>query len=365
MQRGTFFIAWVAACIGLTGATPAWSQAGATFQPGSDVGGTYQVHLNMFRGDCPPLDYSQFPFEIVQTDARTLRLKLAGEVGTATWDRDNRTFDGEVPAFGEIGSTTRPVRVNASVIDRGGERSATFLFRWRGRDCTATGNSEYAPITQVEGDATTETADGNFTVPPATVIGPAGSGSSSTPMAPASTGGGGGLSAGLSKWTVLALVLAVSGAIGWLVGGTLRRGRRSPSPYRRVATPSLSPAAALTPWQWATQPLRKYADFSGRAPRIEYWLFAALVLAGSILVGMVQSALQMEATYGLGLLRLGYLLAILVPWLAVAVRRLHDTDRSGVTLLVGLIPLIGWLIMLAFLVSPGTPQANRYGGPAA
>lgn len=96
--------------------------------------------------------------------------------------------------------------------------------------------------------------------------------------------------------------------------------------------------------------LKKYATFDGRASRPEYWwffLFSILVQMGGAMVG--------QAIAGL------LALALLLPSLAVGVRRLHDTGRTGWWLLVGLIPLIGGLILLYWFAQRGVEGANEYG----
>ena len=103
----------------------------------------------------------------------------------------------------------------------------------------------------------------------------------------------------------------------------------------------------MSPIDWAKRPLQKYADFTGRAPRAEYWWFylamVVMVIVTMIIDGMIGSNLG-GSGYGFVTLLAG--LAVLVPGIAVAVRRLHDTDRSGWWLLIGLIPLIGWIIQI-------------------
>ncbi|CAN7570995.1 DUF805 domain-containing protein [Phenylobacterium sp. LjRoot164] len=125
------------------------------------------------------------------------------------------------------------------------------------------------------------------------------------------------------------------------------------------------------------QPLRKYADFNGRARRLEFWLFWLLLIGiqvvFSILIGMVAGpmAAAAEATdplavlngpakalYGLFFL---VMLGLLIPSLAVAMRRLHDTNRTGWWLLLGLIPFLGALVLLIFYLLDGTPGPNKYG----
>jgi uncharacterized membrane protein YhaH (DUF805 family) len=117
-----------------------------------------------------------------------------------------------------------------------------------------------------------------------------------------------------------------------------------------------------------TTVLSKYATFQGRAARPEYWwwvlatliLFIALgILDGVIFAPMMgHEAFSEDAGQPLSFLAS---LALLLPNLAVAVRRLHDTDRSGWWLLLGFIPLIGTLVLLFFMVQRGTDGANRFG----
>ena len=117
-----------------------------------------------------------------------------------------------------------------------------------------------------------------------------------------------------------------------------------------------------------TTVLSKYATFQGRAARPEYWwwvlatliLFIALgILDGVIFAPMMgYEAFSEDAGQPLSFLAS---LALLLPNLAVAVRRLHDTDRSGWWLLLGFIPLIGTLVLLFFMIQRGTDGANRFG----
>jgi uncharacterized membrane protein YhaH (DUF805 family) len=120
--------------------------------------------------------------------------------------------------------------------------------------------------------------------------------------------------------------------------------------------------ADLSPVDWAKRPLQKYADVTGRAPRAEYWWFVLFVIIGEIIAMAIDSILglsQMIGPYGPVLCL--YLLALLVPSITVGVRRLHDTDRSGWWLLIGLIPLIGAIVLLVFFVTEGTKGDNQYG----
>jgi len=101
----------------------------------------------------------------------------------------------------------------------------------------------------------------------------------------------------------------------------------------------------------------QYAGFSGRASRSEYWfwtLFSWLVLVGATLITAV------DATFGGVLYMLGFL-GLLLPNIAVMVRRLHDVDKSGWMWLVCLIPLIGTILLLVWFCQAGTNGTNRFG----
>ena len=104
-----------------------------------------------------------------------------------------------------------------------------------------------------------------------------------------------------------------------------------------------------------------YFDFQGRSSRSEYWLFVLFV----VIVAVALSALQMMgqgSTLGTiaGVLYGLFMLVTIIPSLSVGVRRLHDTDKSGWLILLGLIPLIG-LVLIYFYVQPGTKGPNKFG----
>lgn len=156
----------------------------------------------------------------------------------------------------------------------------------------------------------------------------------------------------------------------------------------------------MSPIDWVKRPLQKYADFSGRASRPEYWWFVLAYIVAFMVIQIIESLLgigtMVAGLYGplMTILALG----LLVPSLAVAVRRLHDTNRSGWWLLLvfipyaiagflmaramtavdpatglpeaaglgsagifGVIALICAIVVLVFLVLPGTDGENRYG----
>lgn len=114
-------------------------------------------------------------------------------------------------------------------------------------------------------------------------------------------------------------------------------------------------------------PLKRYAQFDGRSNRREYWMFQLLqTMILIVLIGISVAAdfayIEVVPTI-MGVLLVGVILACFVPNLAVTIRRLHDTDKSGWFLLVGAIPLVGGIVMLVFLVLPGSPGENRFGPP--
>lgn len=118
---------------------------------------------------------------------------------------------------------------------------------------------------------------------------------------------------------------------------------------------------------------RKYVTFGGRASRSEYWWWVLFIILSSIVVGIVESALGLgsgtvtelegglSASYAGGPLSIIWSLVNLLPGIAVGVRRLHDTDRSGWWLLIGLVPLIGAIVLLVFFCTKGTAGPNRFG----
>ena len=114
---------------------------------------------------------------------------------------------------------------------------------------------------------------------------------------------------------------------------------------------------------WYLEALKKYAVFSGRSRRREYWYFVLFNIIVSIVLGAIDGLLlgTLDSGMGVGLLSGIYSLAVLIPTLAVTVRRLHDIDRSGWWILIGLVPLIGVIVLLVFALLDGTPGDNRYG----
>ena len=113
---------------------------------------------------------------------------------------------------------------------------------------------------------------------------------------------------------------------------------------------------------WYLHVLKNYATFSGRARRKEYWMFfliSALISIVLTLLDILLGTYSME--YEAGLFSGLYSLLILIPSIAVVVRRLHDTDRSGWWILISLIPLIGVIVLFVFICLDSQPGTNRFG----
>jgi uncharacterized membrane protein YhaH (DUF805 family) len=101
--------------------------------------------------------------------------------------------------------------------------------------------------------------------------------------------------------------------------------------------------------------LKNYVGFTGRAGRPEFWWFALTNIIVSFVIGIIDAAIKSQV--------LGYIydLAILLPFLALATRRLHDTDKTAWWLLLYFIPVIGWIVLIVFFCLDGTPGPNKYG----
>ena len=96
--------------------------------------------------------------------------------------------------------------------------------------------------------------------------------------------------------------------------------------------------------------LAKYADFSGRAARPEFWWFVLAQFVVGLVLNMVLPVLGML-----------FSLALLIPSLAAGSRRLHDTGRSGWLQLLALIPVVGWILLIYWTAQPGAVGANQFG----
>ena len=113
---------------------------------------------------------------------------------------------------------------------------------------------------------------------------------------------------------------------------------------------------------WYLHVLKNYATFSGRARRKEYWIFFLISALISIVLTLLDILLgTYSMKYEAGLFSGLYSLLILIPSIAVVVRRLHDTDRSGWWILISLIPLIGVIVLFVFMCLDSQPGTNRFG----
>lgn len=100
--------------------------------------------------------------------------------------------------------------------------------------------------------------------------------------------------------------------------------------------------------------LSQYAGFTGRARRSEYWFFYLATVVAYIVASIIDSII------GTSILVILLALALIVPSIAVGIRRLHDTDKSGWFILIGLIPIIGAIVLIVFFVADSGPD-NQYG----
>jgi uncharacterized membrane protein YhaH (DUF805 family) len=131
-----------------------------------------------------------------------------------------------------------------------------------------------------------------------------------------------------------------------------------PPPVPYGGAPNTPPVGNPLIGYWKRVVLERYAQFQGRSGRPEFWwYFLAGVIIGivfNILIAISSIFWVLYVIYGLG---------VLIPGLAVAVRRLHDTDKSGWWLLIGLIPLVGIIVLIVFWATEGMRGPNRYGAP--
>ena len=109
----------------------------------------------------------------------------------------------------------------------------------------------------------------------------------------------------------------------------------------------------MTPIDWATRPLKKYADFTGRAPRAEYWWFYLGMIVAYLVAMTIDSLVGIQLFGPYGLLTCLLALGLIVPGLAVTFRRLHDTNRSGWWILVVVVPYFIMGIMMGMAAASG------------
>jgi uncharacterized membrane protein YhaH (DUF805 family) len=113
---------------------------------------------------------------------------------------------------------------------------------------------------------------------------------------------------------------------------------------------------------WYLEVLKKYAVFEGRARRKEYWYFQLFNFLISLALGFVDMFTGFfDPETGLGFFSGIYALGVMIPGIAVSIRRLHDTGRSGWWLLINLVPLLGSIVFIYFTVLDSIPGSNEYG----
>ena len=115
---------------------------------------------------------------------------------------------------------------------------------------------------------------------------------------------------------------------------------------------------------WYIEVLKKYTVFSGRARRKEFWMFFLFSAIISVFLAVIDEFMGWKFEMSgdnLGFLSTLYYVAVVLPYLAVIFRRLHDTDRSGWWFLIAFIPIVGVIILLVFLILDGTRGENRFG----
>ncbi|MEQ1499181.1 MAG: DUF805 domain-containing protein [Novosphingobium sp.] len=126
--------------------------------------------------------------------------------------------------------------------------------------------------------------------------------------------------------------------------------------------------------EWMIMPFRRYADFSGRSRRMEYWMYQVFTLSvylacfAIMMVGLPWNEPQGSQSAPGPIFWIGVALAVLwyvatfIPDIAVTVRRFHDQDQSGWLYLIRFIPSIGALVVMVFMFLDGQRQINQYGG---
>jgi uncharacterized membrane protein YhaH (DUF805 family) len=112
---------------------------------------------------------------------------------------------------------------------------------------------------------------------------------------------------------------------------------------------------------WYLDAWKNYVNFQGRARRKAYWMFVLFNIIALVILSLIEGALGLSGQNGYGILTGLYSLAIILPLIALAVRRLHDTGRSGWWILIGLVPLIGPTVLIVFYVTDSQPGTNQYG----
>lgn len=122
--------------------------------------------------------------------------------------------------------------------------------------------------------------------------------------------------------------------------------------------------------EWMLMPFKRYADFNGRSRRMEYWMFSLFILIIVFVLALIAGVLGGFSGGGDGISAIIlvpavlFVLATIIPSIAVTVRRFHDQDKSGWFYLLSFIPYLGGIIVFVFMCLEGTSGPNQYGpGP--
>ena len=107
--------------------------------------------------------------------------------------------------------------------------------------------------------------------------------------------------------------------------------------------------------KWYIDVIKQYAVFTGRARRTEYWMYALFYVIGLVVLGLIEGVLGLPSV-----LTSLYSLGLLLPSIGVGIRRLHDIDRTGWWMLLGL-TCIGTIVLIVFFIQDSTPGDNQYG----
>lgn len=112
---------------------------------------------------------------------------------------------------------------------------------------------------------------------------------------------------------------------------------------------------------WYIDAWKNYFTFTGRSRRKAYWMFVLFNLIAVIIANVLDNATGLISESGYGTISSIYSLAVFIPGLALAVRRLHDIGRTGWWMLIGIVPLVGWIVLFIFFVTDSQAGSNQYG----
>ena len=112
---------------------------------------------------------------------------------------------------------------------------------------------------------------------------------------------------------------------------------------------------------WYLDAWKNYFTFTGRSRRKAYWMFVLFNIIAIVLANVIDNVLGLAGAEGYGPISAIYGLAVFIPGLALAIRRLHDTGRTGWWMLLGFLPVIGIIILIVFFVTDSQPGSNPYG----